>query len=60
MKAKLILINLALGLAGLCITYPFWAQMAGALWFIFSLYLFGRADRKGWMDDIKKRMSDDA
>ena len=59
MKAKLILINWVLSFAGLCIDTersPVWAVLLVMVWFGISSLLLRYADRRGWMDDICKRL----
>jgi len=55
MKAKAILVNWLLSFMGLCIGSPFLAAMIGVSWFIGSSFLLVYADRRGWMNEIRKR-----
>ena len=58
MKAKLILINWLLSIMGLCIDTersPLWAFLLMVAWFAGSSLLLRFADRRGWMNDIRKR-----
>ena len=58
MKAKLILINWILSFTGLCIDTersPLWAVLLMVGWFAGSSLLLKYADRRGWMNDIRKQ-----
>jgi hypothetical protein len=62
MKAKLILINWMLSFMSLCIDTersPLWAVLLVAAWFAGSSLLLKYADRRGWMNDICKRLKMD-
>jgi len=62
MKAKLILTNWALSFMGLCIDTersPLWAVLLMFGWFAGSSLLLWYADRRGWMNGIRKRFKMD-
>jgi hypothetical protein len=55
MKAKLIAINWALSLCGLCVDTersPLWVVLLMAGWFCGATVLLKYADRRGWMTEV--------
>jgi len=62
MKAKLILINWGLSFMGLCVDTersPMWAVLLMLGWFAGSSLLLVYADRRGWMNGIRKQFKMD-
>ncbi|HBX44447.1 MAG TPA: hypothetical protein DEG28_00940 [Porphyromonadaceae bacterium] len=58
MKAKIILVNFMLSFIGLSIdteNSPFWAGLVAIAWFLISGAILIRADRRGAMDNLKRK-----